>query len=494
MDKQLSSVTKDVAVEMVKLAQKRGMEGSKGGWKEFLNFYDKKIGASLSDPSKRPLDTLLAFLKSFTKHEDLKFFEKLLECHSNRDQVAQVQKASVDAESPEQRLVRLTLEHSQYPIDYTFPSHEEDWLVIKRSKKAKAVKSTKMVAVDCEMVLCDDGTEALVRVCVVDRDLQVKLNKLVNPNKEIANYRTEITGITSKDLDGVTCTLSDIQKSMKKLLSHGTILIGHSLNNDLRALKIDHARVIDTSYIFKAEDGPSSRRLSLSSLCKSVLGYELRKMDASHNCLDDACAAMKLVLAKIERGVDTIIPLANDEVHDVDLTKLLVHGIPVNLNSDDLHEVIPGEFTVEVKANKKRVQGVKYTAFAIFKNQQEANKAFDNLEGKLDKDTSGRVQKLVSFKLSKGNVGSLYVRKMANDSPGPDASKKRSLESELTLDVSKKLRTDQDCRMVEESKHTDTCENHLKEIERLREELKKRDAEISSLNKILVALTRKQGL
>lgn len=59
-------------MDMVKLAQKRGMKGSKGGWKEFLNFYDKKIGASLSDPSRRPPDTLLAFLKTFTQDDDLK--------------------------------------------------------------------------------------------------------------------------------------------------------------------------------------------------------------------------------------------------------------------------------------------------------------------------------------------------------------------------------------------------------------------------------------
>ncbi|XP_027153163.1 small RNA degrading nuclease 3-like isoform X4 [Coffea eugenioides] len=268
MDEMLSSVKKEVLVEMVKLAQKRGMKGSKGGWKEFLNFYDKKIGASLSDPSRRPLDTLLAFLKTFTQDDDLKFFEKLLECHSNRDAVYQFQKTSPDAESPEQRLVRLTLEHPQYPIDYSFPSHEEGWLVMKRTKKSKTMTSTAMVAVDCEMVLCENETEALVRVCVVDRNLQVKLNEFVKPSKAVVDYRTEITGIAAKDLDGATCSLSDIQKSMKKLLSHGTILVGHSLNNDLRALKLDHARVIDTSYIFKHGDGPSSRRLSLSNLCK----------------------------------------------------------------------------------------------------------------------------------------------------------------------------------------------------------------------------------
>ena len=30
-----------------------------------------------------------------------------------------------------------------------------------------------MIAIDCEMVLCEDGTEALVSVCVVDRNLKV---------------------------------------------------------------------------------------------------------------------------------------------------------------------------------------------------------------------------------------------------------------------------------------------------------------------------------
>lgn len=50
---------------------------------------------------------------------------------------------------------------------------EQGWLVTKRSKKSKAMRSTAMVSVDCEMVLCEDGTEALVRVCVVDRNLEV---------------------------------------------------------------------------------------------------------------------------------------------------------------------------------------------------------------------------------------------------------------------------------------------------------------------------------
>lgn len=58
-------------VEIVKLAQKRGMKGSKGSWKEFLSIYDKKFGVSLSDPARRTVDVLLDFLKTFTEKDDL---------------------------------------------------------------------------------------------------------------------------------------------------------------------------------------------------------------------------------------------------------------------------------------------------------------------------------------------------------------------------------------------------------------------------------------
>lgn len=41
--------------------------------------------------------------------------------------------------------------------------------------------------------------------------LQVKIDELVKPRKSIKDYRTEITGISPGDLDGVTCSLDDIQ-------------------------------------------------------------------------------------------------------------------------------------------------------------------------------------------------------------------------------------------------------------------------------------------
>ncbi|GAA0185572.1 exoribonuclease [Lithospermum erythrorhizon] len=483
-----------VLVQIVKLVQTRGMSGSRGNWKEFLNFHDKKIGASLCDPARRTVDDLIAFLKTFEQEDELKFIEKVLECYSIRDAMGQFHKDSPDTETPEQRLVRATVEHPRYPIEYSFPSYEEGWVVMKRSKKLKYLKSTVMVAIDCEMVLCEDGTEALARVCAVDRHLQVKLDKFVMPNKEIADYRTEITGIEAKDLEGVTLSLSDVQRSLKKLLSHGSILVGHGLSNDLRALNLDHSRVIDTSYLFKYENERPNERPSLYNLCKSVLGFELRQKGSPHNCLDDAIAAMKLAIAKVENGVDSVIPLPEVEVKEVDMSKLLLHMIPINVSISDLDSIIPGDYTIEVKA--KRPKAEKYSAFAIYKSQQEADEAFCTLESIQTADAIGRPQKSINIKTRSGMTAHIWVCKMGNGgSLDNSTSKKRLAKDEVGLSESKRSRVvPTNGEMKENDASSYSCDDHLKEIERLRKEIGERDTEIAHLNKIVVALTRKQGL
>ncbi|VFQ60434.1 unnamed protein product [Cuscuta campestris] len=480
MDALIASAKKDVLVHLVKLSQKCGMKGSKGRWKDFLQFYDKKFGFSMSDPARRSVEDLAAFLKTFSQDEDLKIFEKVLQCHANRDAMIEFQKRSENCESPEQRLVCSTLNHPQYAVDYSLPSYEEGWLVTKCSKKSKGMKSTKMLAIDCEMALCKDGTEALIRVCVVDQNFKVKLDKFVKPSKTITDYRTDITGINASDLDGVTCSLNDVQESMKKLLAHGKILVGHGLCNDLRALQIDHAKVIDTAYVFKYQDAPN-RRPSLSNLCKFVLGYELRENGCPHNCLDDAIAAMKLVKKKVEHDFDDSIPFTPREEGGEEkdrMAKLLIHRIPLGIRRTGLHEIISGEFTIQMKYKAYRKQLGKYSAFAIFKNQQEANEAYEKLEGTQEKDTFGRPQKLVSFQLDTGVSGSLCVRNMACGDPDENPTAKRSLqdEEEPLEEKSKKVKTDhlhRDDQGEEEEEELgmnngSECGAHSAEIERLK--------------------------
>lgn len=61
---------------------------------------------------------------------------------------------------------------------------KQEWMVTKLLKKSKSMRSNNIVAVDCEMVLCEDGTEGLVKVCVVDRDLKVLEFDLIEPSPE----------------------------------------------------------------------------------------------------------------------------------------------------------------------------------------------------------------------------------------------------------------------------------------------------------------------
>ncbi|KAH9621435.1 hypothetical protein KSS87_007557 [Heliosperma pusillum] len=457
-----------VLVQIVKLAQKNGMKGDKGDWKEFLKAFDTKFGSSMSDPAKRTPDVLRAFLLTFKERDDINFFAKTMKSHSNHEQVKQHLK-SQDEESPEQMLVRLTLEHPRYGMAYSFPSHEEDWFVSKLGKKFKMKPSNTLLAVDCEMVLCEDGTEALVEICVVDRDLQIKLHEFVKPQKQIADYRTQITGVSAKDLDGITCSVKDIQNSMRRLLCRGEILVGHSLSNDLKAMKVDHAKVIDTSFIYKYGDESTRKRPSLNDLCKArqclfletVLGYELRKKGASHNCADDACAAMKLVLAKIENGSNDVIPVTQRDVPENEKGKLLVHRIPQGLPSKELHQVIGGDFTIETQVSKKG-PGDKYSAFAIFNSPVEALNAYVNLQGDEEKDSCGRPQKLVSLKLESGLTTTICVRKMSPDSSS-EVSAKRSYPIEALEGMSKRSKIDQNAEVSQGS----SVDLHY-EIERLK--------------------------
>lgn len=51
-------------------------------------------------------------------------------------------------------------------------------------------------------------------------------------------------------LNPVTTSLQDVRTKLKKLISINTIIIGHSLDSDLRSLLLIHNRVIDTAVLY----------------------------------------------------------------------------------------------------------------------------------------------------------------------------------------------------------------------------------------------------
>ncbi|RTG84158.1 RNA exonuclease 1 [Schistosoma bovis] len=95
-----------------------------------------------------------------------------------------------------------------------------------------------MYAVDCEMVLTSVGSE-LARVTMVDEKATVMFDRLVKPPNPVKDYLTKFSGITREMLALIDTTLADIQRELAETLPGDAILVGHSIGNDLEAMKAD---------------------------------------------------------------------------------------------------------------------------------------------------------------------------------------------------------------------------------------------------------------
>jgi RNA exonuclease 1 len=70
--------------------------------------------------------------------------------------------------------------------------------------------------------------------------IKVLLDSLVAPGLPVSNARTEIHGITQEQLAGATFTLRHAQARLLDICHENTIIVGHALHHDLRALKVVH--------------------------------------------------------------------------------------------------------------------------------------------------------------------------------------------------------------------------------------------------------------
>ncbi|KAG0023096.1 hypothetical protein BGZ80_010398 [Entomortierella chlamydospora] len=177
---------------------------------------------------------------------------------------------------------------------------EEGWIETKMlTVDSPAPK--KMIAMDCEMCRTTAGSE-LTRISLINEEGETIYDELVMPDNPIVDYLTQYSGMTAERLEGVKTRLVDVQKKLQELVTYDTILVGHSLENDMKVLKFAHPFIIDTTVIYHHTRGPPFRA-SLKWLAQKWLSRRIQEGgEHGHNSEEDAQACMDLAKLKIREG------------------------------------------------------------------------------------------------------------------------------------------------------------------------------------------------
>ncbi|KAF9008987.1 hypothetical protein BDQ17DRAFT_1349315 [Cyathus striatus] len=162
--------------------------------------------------------------------------------------------------------------HSRYPFSYLKPPEE-------------AATALDVAAMDCEMVYSTGGMR-IARVSVVNGSGKIVFDELVKMDDGVHfDYITRFSGITKESHANARLSLIAIRKSLDSLLSKDTILVGHALENDLKALRIIHHRCVDTAVLFPHH------------IVREKLGKLIQTGDETvgHSSAEDAIATLDLV-------------------------------------------------------------------------------------------------------------------------------------------------------------------------------------------------------
>jgi len=156
------------------------------------------------------------------------------------------------------------------------------------------------VALDCEMVGVGVNAtrSSLARVVIVDWRGKKLFDEFIAQTEPVTDYRTFVSGITEQDLQNAKMSLHTCRFMVSKILL-GKILVGHGLENDLRALGIESPpwwTIRDTAcyHPFMVSRNNMLLPRKLKDLVLEKLGKHIQEIGKPHNPYEDARWAINL--------------------------------------------------------------------------------------------------------------------------------------------------------------------------------------------------------
>ncbi|KAL7423563.1 RNA exonuclease 3 [Cryptotrichosporon argae] len=170
--------------------------------------------------------------------------------------------------------------------------------------KGLPVGDAEVVGMDCEMIYTTAGL-SLARVTVVDANGGLLIDEFVRQTVPVLDVNTRFSGLTLADLARAVLDLPAARAAVGGFVGPSTVVVGHGLENDLRALRLLHSNVVDTAIVFPHDRGHPYRR-ALRDIVKEKLGYFIqdRTADLGHSSAEDARATLDVLRAKVREDAE----------------------------------------------------------------------------------------------------------------------------------------------------------------------------------------------
>jgi len=165
-------------------------------------------------------------------------------------------------------------------------------------RKTAPCATRRVFALDCEMVQTTLGRE-VARCTLVDGAGEVVFDLLASPDEKIVDYCTQWSGLDEATLRHVATSVDQVRAALLQTVDADDVLVGHSLDCDLRALRLAHHCCGDTALLFGNPRGAPYKK-KLKQLALEFLDREIQ--GGSHDSIEDARAALDLFALRVARG------------------------------------------------------------------------------------------------------------------------------------------------------------------------------------------------